>query len=155
MPQTSQTADFEIDLPDDWIERSMIVWSAPSMPGRPVAPNVVIAYDKPRTGENLGGYVNRQLAELSAKAQKFQLDLHRPVKLAGRPAVETIFRWESGGSVLKQRQLFSLLSGERVVCIAGLAAGEDFAAVEPAFLAILNSLRWRGAPGLSAPDRIT
>lgn len=142
MPQHSQTEDFRIEAPDDWIERSMIVWSAPPMPGNALAPNVLIAYDKPRVGETLVSYVDRQMKDLGAKAQRFQLELRRDVTLSDRPAVEVMFRWDSGGGFLKQRQLYSLASGGRVISIVNTARQQDFDAAEPKFLSVLNSFVW-------------
>src|SRR5581483_11601871 len=126
MPHTSRTRDFQFDLPEDWVDRTMVAWSARPNPGQKVTPNILIAYDTLRDGEDLGGCVNRQLKELTNKARKFQRDLRQDTQLAGRPAVELMFRWDSGNVLLKQRQIYSLLSDGRAITVVNTAAASDF-----------------------------
>lgn len=142
MPQLSRTADFQLEVPDGWIDRTMVAWSAPPSPGNQVAPNILVAYDKPRTGESLATYVDRQLKDLSSKAQKFRLDLKQNVTLAGQPAIEVLFNWDSGNTVLKQRQIYALVPGGRVISIVNTARLPEFEAAEPHFLQMLNSFSW-------------
>ena len=142
MPHTSRTKDFHFDLPDQWIDRTMIAWSAPQSPGRAVAPNVLIAYDTPRNGETLAAYVDRQLRDLMSKAKKFQLDLRRDTELQGRKAVELLFQWDTGTALLKQRQIYSLLPDGRTLTLVNTATSAEFEQIEPQFSAIYNSFGW-------------
>ncbi|MDG5493416.1 DcrB-related protein [Niveispirillum sp. BGYR6] len=146
MSQTCRTRDFSFQLPDDWTDRSMIAWAGPSDNSGPVAPNIMVAYDRPRPGEALGAYVNRQMADLSARAQGFQLELRRDVMLSGRQAVEVLFQWNSGAGMVKQRQLYAQLPDGRLISIVNTAPAERFAACDQQFLAMLNSFTWP-APG--------
>lgn len=120
----------------------MIAWSAPPTPGQKVVPNMLVAYDSLRPGEDLAGYVNRQLKELMAKAKKFQLDLRHDTTLAGRPAIETVFQWDGGGGMLKQRQIYSLLPDGRTLTLVNTAALTDFSNVDSHFAAMMNSFGW-------------
>ncbi|HKU94184.1 MAG TPA: DcrB-related protein [Vineibacter sp.] len=150
MSQFCRQPEFSFQLPDDWISRTVISWSASPAAGYRVTPNVVVAYDKPRPGEDLDTYANRQLKDLSASAQQFHLDLRRHVVLGGRPAIEVIFHWQNGDSIHKQQQIYNLLPDGRVVLIANLASSGDFPAVEPLFRNILGSFVWTdGGPSPS------
>lgn len=142
MPQTCRTRDFSFQVPDDWMDRSMIAWSAPADNDSPLAPNIMIAYDRPKSGETVGAYVNRQLQDLSTRAQGFQLELRRDVMLAGRQAVEIMFQWNSGNGIIKQRQLYSGLPDGRCISIVNTAPALRFAESDKQFLAMLDSFTW-------------
>jgi len=129
-------------MPDGWVDRTMIAWSAPQMAGRAVTPNMLIAYDMRQKGEDLEAYVNRQLKKLMGKANKFQLDLRRDAVLAAKPAIELLFQWDSGNGMLKQRQLYSLLPDGRVMTVVNTALASDFDRCEPQFQAIMQSFGW-------------
>ena len=128
-------------VPADWVDRSIVVYSAPAGSAA-VPPNFVVAYDRPATGETLGTYATRQVAELTRTAQQFQLDLRRDTTFAGRAAVELVFRWAAGPGTMQQRQLFSLLADGRVASVACTAAADDFPLADEAFGDILKSFRW-------------
>lgn len=142
MPFTSRTRDFHFNLPDDWVDRTMIAWSARPVPGQAVTPNILVAYDALRDGEDLAGYINRQLKELMGKAKKFQLDLRQDTLLSGRSAVELVFRWDSGAKALKQRQIYALLGDGRAMTLVNTAAAGDFEKAEPYFQAMRESFAW-------------
>jgi hypothetical protein len=136
-----QTSDFSFEHPADWVDRTVIVRSAP--PGSAaVPPNIVIAHDKMQLGEDLGSYVNRQTNDLARTAKDFQLVLRRDVAFAGRDAVELVFTWGAGPGTMKQRQIYGTLDGGRVVSIATTALAADFDGYEPVFNQMLTSFRW-------------
>lgn len=134
-------ADLQFEVPGGWVNRSVIVWSAPATAAE-VPPNFVIAYDRPRPEEDLGAYVTRQVADLGRSAQQFRLELRRDITFAGRPAVEVVFQWEAPPGAMRQRQIFSLLPGGRVTSVASTAMASDFAAADETFGGILKSFRW-------------
>jgi hypothetical protein len=138
---TARHADFQVDLPADWVDRTVVVWSAPASAAE-VPPNVVVAYDRPGPGEDLRAYATRQVTDLARSAQQFRLDLRRDVAFAGRPAIEVVFEWVAPPGVMRQRQLFSLLPDGRVTSVASTARAADFAAAEETFGRILASFRW-------------
>ncbi len=142
MPHTTRTRDFQFELPDDWIDRTMVAWSARPTPGHAVAPNILIAYDALPEGDDLPAYVNRQLKELMTKARKFQLDLRQDILLSHKPAIELVFHWDMGNGLLKQRQIYSMLSDRRVVTWVNTAAADEFEQHEPLFTSMRNSFSW-------------
>jgi hypothetical protein len=136
-----QTSEFSFEHPSDWVDRTVIVRSAP--PGSTaVPPNFVIAHDKMQIGENLGGYVNRQTSDLMRTAKDFQLELRRDIFLAGRDAAELLFTWGAGPGTMKQRQVYCMLDGGRVISVATTALASTFDDHEPVFDRMLNSFRW-------------
>jgi hypothetical protein len=139
--RTVQNSDFSFTVPDDWIDRTIIAWSAP-LTRSPIPPNFMIAYDKLRAAEELGTYVNRQLADLSKSAQNFQLELRRDVQFQGRPAVELIFRWAAPAGAMKQRQLYAQMTDGRVINLTSTARESEFQAADQIFLETLGSFRW-------------
>lgn len=134
-------AQVQFDVPDGWVNRTIVVWSAPAGAAA-VPPNVVVAFDTPKPGEALGAYVTRQLAELQRTAKGFELDTKRDTTLGGRPAVELVFRWAGGPSGMQQRQVFAMVPDGRVASVANTASAADFAAADATFAEILQSFRW-------------
>jgi len=149
MSQTCRTTDFAFHVPDDWVDRSMVAWSAPPGTDRKTPPNVMVAYDRPRAEESLGTYVNRQLKDLTARATKFHLDTRRDVMLSGRAAVELVFHWDAGNGMIKQRQIYSLLPDGRSITIVNTARLTDFPDADAEFMVMLNSFGW--APAEASP----
>jgi hypothetical protein len=145
MAHNAHTSDFRFEVPAGWVDRTMIAWSAPPKPGERVAPNVLVAYDALQHGEDLAGYVNRQLKQLMEKARKFQLDLRQDTALAGRPAIEVLFQWDSTTGVLKQRQIYTLLSDGRAATFVHTAAAANFEKAEPHFAEMMKSFTWNPA----------
>jgi hypothetical protein len=142
MPHLTRTRDFHLEIPEGWMDRTMIAWSAPPVSGRAITPNMVITYDLVQPEETLASYVNRQLQELMARIKTFQLDLRRDVTLAAKPAIELHFQWDSGNGMLKQQGIYSLLPDGRVMALVNTAAASDFYRFEPQFQAILQSFGW-------------
>jgi len=145
MTQNARSQDFHFEVPSNWVDRSMIAWSAPPVAGERIAPNVLVAYDALQDGEDLAGYVNRQLKQLMEKARKFHLDLRQDTQLDGRPAIEVVFRWDSTPGTLKQRQIYTLLSDGRAATLVHTAGAANFEKAEPHFVEMMKSFAWNSA----------
>jgi hypothetical protein len=142
MSFTERTQYFHFEVPEGWINRSMIVWSAPPQPGQAATPNVLVAYDALAEGEDLSHYVGRQLKELMSKGSNFHLDLRRDTVLDSQPAVELVFEWDTSSARLKQRQIYSLLADGRVMTFVNTAAAADFVRAESEFQQVARSFGW-------------
>ena len=140
MPKVANR-DVRFEPPPEWLDRSMIVWSAPPQGGG-VPPNLVVAYDQLRAGEDLEAYVGRQLNELFRTAKDFRLASRQPVRLAGREAVEVTFSWAAGAGTMTQRQTFVALPDGRAISVASTAAATDFDRFAPLFQSVLSSFEW-------------
>ncbi len=145
MAQFGRGRDFAFSVPDDWVERSMIGYSAPPSPERPMAPNVLVSIVDVAADEDLGNFVTRQIEDLEHRVSGFNLALRRDAKLDGAPCVEIVFSWQSGDEPVKQRQIYVCRAGKRLVTITHTARERDFAAANPAFLEMLRDFSWREA----------
>lgn len=141
--QVCRVSGLAFNVPQGWIDRTVVVWSAPPS-SSPVPPNFAVAYDRPKPDEALPEYAERQIADLARAAQGFELELRREIVFAGRPAVEVIFRWGAAPGVMQQRQVYCALPDGRVVSVASTARAADFAQADREFRRILRSLRWEG-----------
>jgi hypothetical protein len=146
-----QSADLKFDVPADWQDRTITAFAAPPKPGRKVVPNLVLTREAGDGRESVTAYADRQLVEFAKRLDDFELEQRRERPLGGLPAVELTFTWHNPLGVLRQRQLCVLLRGHTVLNLTLSALAEDFAAVEPAFDAILASLHFPEAVGL--PNR--
>ncbi|RMC33183.1 DcrB-related protein [Paracoccus alkanivorans] len=138
------TDRYSLEVPDDWIDRSMITWVAPPSAGYKVMPNVLCSKGEIYDTEDLDKYVNRQLKELMGKVKNFDLISRQNTTLGRVPAVELSFCMRPQGIMLQQRQIFFRTSlGERIVhTVVFTAARDDFDKLAPTFDTILNSVSW-------------
>jgi hypothetical protein len=136
--------EIALEVPDHWEDRSIIAFSAPADPKKPMVPNVVITREKPNPGENFDEYANRQLVQNARTVNQFKLLNHSKTTLGGAPAVDIGFAWrhEVLGVSLQQRQLI-VQRGPRMLSIVLTATDEDYAALEAEFEAILATVRMR------------
>jgi hypothetical protein len=136
-----KNSDLSFTVPVDWIDRTIIAWSAP-LTSSAIPPNFIVAYDKPQPGEEFGAYVNRKLADLSKTAMKFQLDLRRDIFFQERPGVELMFHWATRPGTMKQRQVYSQTLDGRIVNLSFTALEKEFTWADGVFQSILTSFRF-------------
>ena len=142
--QTCNTGLFELSIPDNWEDRSMITWVAPPSPRYKVLPNVLISKSRMLPAEDLPAFVNRQLKELMSKVGHFELLRRGDTELSGRPAVELVFSMKPQNILLMQRQIFFNSPGEAhmVHTVVATSAKDDWPTLESDFDGIFRSLNW-------------
>jgi len=141
--QTSVNRDFTISVPDDWTDRTMTIFAAPAKAGQPVTPNVLVASDRVKAGEDLDAFVSRQVHDLGHRAKDFRLKLRREGVLDGRDCVEIVFRWNSvEQGFLQQRQVYAMIDAARVLTITNTASEADFPSFDRLFQRILGTFSW-------------
>jgi hypothetical protein len=146
MAQDCHGSDFVFPVPDDWVERSMVGFSAPVTPGSPITPNTLVATNQIPEGEALDAFVTRQVDDLRARASGFVLKLRRDARLDGVPCVEIVFTWQGGeAGIIQQRQVYVARPGGRVISITNTAPEADFAAHDADFLETLSHFAWKKA----------
>lgn len=141
-----RTDNFTMQIPDGWVDRSMITWVAPPRAGYKVLPNLLCSKGEMQPGEDLDKYVNRQLKELMGQVKNFDLISRQQVSFAGVPAVELSFRMRPQGVMLQQKQIFfqTDLNSQMAYTVVVTAARENFEELQPMFDEILNSVSWNG-----------
>lgn len=133
--------------PDGWIDKTMIVYSAPPAPDRAIAANVVIARDALAKGETFREYCTRQIDGFRATLPHFEREEERPGRIGEHDAFHIRFVWQSGAGLLRQQVFFIAAPAGVVVTYTATAAAEDFAAHEETFDAGLADLRLSSGEG--------
>jgi hypothetical protein len=143
MAQDCHGSDFVFPVPDDWVERSMVGYSAPAAPGSAITPNALVATNQMPSDETLDAFVTRQVEDLQGRAAGFALKLRRDARLDGVPCIEIVFAWQGGQlGRIQQRQIYAERPGARIVSITHTAPEADFASADTLFLDMLRHFAW-------------
>ena len=134
-------SNFNIEMPDDWQDRSIITFAAPVSPNE-FAPNVVVTKEKLDGGEmTVEEYsqmhfdiTKNRIAGLEILQQKYTM-------LSGKPAVEIVQRFSAHELNLQQLQVFILTNAE-ICVITCTATVVNFPQYLPRFKKMLDSLRF-------------
>lgn len=142
--QKCHTLRFDLDIPDEWADRSMITWVAPPSPKYKVLPNILCSSAQIQGAEDLDKFVNRQLKELMGQVKNFDLISRQKTMFGGVPAVELVFCMRPQGIMLQQRQIFFCpdLNDRTVYTVVATSAREDSETMAPVFEQILSSISW-------------
>ena len=73
--------------PPGWLDRSVVAYTSPAESTKPLAPSIVITREPVRPWDTLRLHGNRQLIELEAQLEEFELIESRDTELAGSPAL--------------------------------------------------------------------
>jgi hypothetical protein len=119
--------------PDGWVDKTMIVYSAPPAPGQVIAPNIVIARDALGADETFRDYCNRQIEGFRATLPHFLREEEGAGRVREHDAFQIRFLWQSGAGMLRQRVFFIAADAGVVVTYTATAAADDYAAHEPVF----------------------
>ncbi len=137
------TNDFTLDVPSNWIDRSLITWVAPPTPNRQVNPNILCGRDELKPNQTLDQYVNFQLKQLMNEVDNFSLIKREAIKLNKTDAISVVFNINPRGILLRQNQIYFVTNHQkgRVSSIVATAADADFDKLEPAFDNIFKSFK--------------
>jgi hypothetical protein len=115
-----------------------------------VAANLVMTRDTLREGEALGGYADRQLAEMAKRLDKFELVRREETIVGGAPAVSIRFTARAASGPLAQRLV--VVEGRRrgVYCFTATTAQADEAQNEPLLDRMLATIRFPAEPAEGA-----
>lgn len=119
--------------PTGWIDKTMIVYSAPADPATPIAPNMLIARDALGANETFREYCNRQIDGFRATLPQFHRENEGPGQVHGFDAFQILFNWRSGAGTLRQRVFFISAGRGVVVTFTATAAFDEFQAHEVTF----------------------
>src|ERR1700733_11477878 len=150
--------DLEFECPADWLDRSVLVYSAPRDPKNPTAapPNVVVRRDPAVSATALRVHAVREITLLAKKLRSFELLETEDTHVSDEPAVTYRFCWDSPLGPLEQtitivergrvprRTFTTFVSAARK---AGAASARAF------FRTIRGSVRFEGSRPPSIPAR--
>lgn len=128
-----------LEVPADWVDRSVIAFSAPRHPAREISPNIVVTRDVADEDGHASSYADRQLVELAKRLSEFCLLARRESVLGGMPGVEIEFTWTGAAGLIHQRQIFNV-RGTVVFSTVITASGDDYSAWRPTFDSILATM---------------
>jgi hypothetical protein len=137
-----QTAEVRFEVPDDWQDRTVMVFAAPPAPGQKGSANVVLTRETADGDTPIGTHADQQLVVLIKSLEGFTLEARKEFSLAGRPAAEVRFRWNAGKEVLRQHVVFVRGRGNCLLTLSATARQEDFGHLAPVFQAVLGSVRF-------------
>ena len=131
--------DFTIETPEEWEDRSIITFAAPSQIGE-FALNLVITREAVDLEMSVEEYAYRQFDIAQQEVAGLQIVSQENTTLDGRPAVEIVQRLSAHGLNLQQLQTFILLQAEIciITCTATVGSFNQFL---PRFRKILDSFQ--------------
>ncbi len=143
--------------PSGWLDRTVVAYTSPAESTKPLAPSIVITREPVRPGDTLRLHGNRQLMELEAQLEHFDLVESREAELGGFPALFYRYTWVSHVGALEQTMTLALSmhDGDSVMTtVTTTAARGDARDADAAFAGMLATMRFDD-PGSPEPARIS
>jgi hypothetical protein len=100
---TFQANEFSASLPEGLKDKTVNIFSLTDE--GPSDLGVVVARERPAQGEQLDGYVERQLKLLQERLPLFRIMAKVAIELDRQPAVQVDYTWQSGETQMFQRQV--------------------------------------------------
>ena len=147
--------DLEFECPADWLDRSVLVYSAPRDPKNPTAapPNVVVRRDPAADGTTLRVHAALEITLLAKKLRSFELRETEDTRVSEWPAVSYRFCWQSPLGPLEQT-ITIVESGREnrrtFTTFLTTARTADAPSASAFFRTILQSVRFDASPAPSA-----
>jgi hypothetical protein len=155
---THQHKGMTFDLPDRWVDRTVVAFSAPPQPDIPKEhlPNVVMTREALAEGDTLRTHADKTLLEMAKQLDGFDILESRETLLAGLRAVHIRFKWTSSFGELEQAMTMCEAppepddTGRFATLITTSAHAKVAAQARPVFEQVLSSFRFTN-PGGSLP----
>jgi len=125
--------------PDDWSDRSMLVFASPDT-ASDLDANVVVTRETMAKAENFKKYVDRQKAAMDDQIPQFDLLKMKFGKIKDLDACNLHCRWMSPAGRVKQRIVFISVGQGEVVTYAATAGVDIFDDFTEKFNDILSSV---------------
>lgn len=135
---TYRMNDAMLDVPDDWDDKSVNVFSTPGSSPSPIS--LVINRDRMKPGQEFADFAEQRLDEMESMLKQFTVIEKRQIDIAGTTALEAEFKWRSDAGLMHQRQIF-VPRGERVFVITVTAPREINERQRTQVDSVLSSLR--------------
>jgi hypothetical protein len=134
--------DFNLSIPDEWVNRTIVAFAAPPDTNRRIAPNIVISQDLVKENESVKDYADQQLVEFAKTLKNFKLQNRQEIVLNALPAIELLFEWDNNNTLLQQQQIFVVTKRPVVLSIVTTALKSEFSEMEPVFNSIIQSVKF-------------
>jgi hypothetical protein len=138
---TATQEDLYFRAPDDWIDRSVLVLTAPDALEGEHPPSFVVTRDVLAPAQTMAAYVERAIDELAGTLEWFEIIDRSPMIVADREAMSILFRFHSANGEMMQRLVFLAGAGQVLFCLTACAPSERYRYVEPTLRAIYQSVR--------------
>ncbi len=133
--------------PAGWVDKTMIVYAAPSLPGQAMAPTIVVGRDALAERESFREFCNRQVSTFQAGLPEFHREYEGPGRVGQFDAFQIRFTWRGGAGLLRQRVFFIAADSGVIVTYAATASADDYDEHDAVFEQGLASLRIEPAHG--------
>ncbi|MEP6901752.1 MAG: DcrB-related protein [Actinomycetota bacterium] len=133
---------FNLQVPDDWQDRSIVSFIATVAPTE-FAPNIVVTKETINSALSVEDYAHRQFSVTQAEVQGLSLLDRQNIEINGRPVVQIVQKISAHGLNLQQLQTF-ILGDEEIYILTCTAAAASFQQHLPQFQKIARSLRLTG-----------
>lgn len=152
-----QDKDASFETPQNWVDKTIVAYAAPSEKPRDPAPNFVMTREAIREGDSLRSHADRQLLELGRHLKDFDLLESKETQLGGQPAVFLRYTWM--GHYGRLEQTVSIVErfmeqGRMATAFTTTAPAQDAAKARPLFDEMLRTVRFdgpQGPPGAPQP----
>jgi hypothetical protein len=134
-----QGNSFDLEVPDDWQDRSIISFVAMVSPSE-FAPNVVVTKEAIDERMSVEDYAQKQFSVTQAEVQGLSVVEQQNIEINGRPAVQIVQKISAHGLHLQQLQTF-ILASEEIYILTCTATAATFQQHLPRFKKIVESLR--------------
>ncbi len=135
-------ANFNLDIPDDWQDRSIISFVAAVSPNE-FAPNVVITKEFVDSETSVEDYANKQFAVTQSEVEGLKIVEQQNITINGQPAVQIVQKIAAHGLNLQQLQTF-VLADEEIFIVTCTATAAAFGQHLARFQKIVQSMRLSG-----------
>ena len=132
------------EAPDDWVDRTMITYTAQQRPGEAMAPTLVVTRDDLRATDSVQTYADRHLLQLCELPGFALVDSGKRTIGEGYPAVFLRFHWRPQAARVDQCAILveaTGATGREVRLFTTSTLADNSAKDGPRFEAILKTVR--------------
>jgi len=122
--------DASLELPDGWVDRTVLTYVGPDAGGG--SPSLVVTRDELPDDVTLGRYAAMQDAAVRAGLEGVDLIDERETTVGGHQAVRHTYVWSLDDRTMRQR-VWSLLAGGVGYAITATAPEDEFDDLRPVF----------------------
>ncbi len=144
-----QDRDAFFETPANWVDRTIVAYTAPVGPSSDAAPNFVMTREAIREADSLRSHADRQLLQLGRHLKDFDLLESKETQLGGQPAIFLRYTWIGHTGQLEQTVTFverTIETGRVATSFTTTAPAKDGASSRPLFDEILKTVRFDTPP---------